>query len=102
MEKVIDATCGVILAAGNSSRMGQPKAILPLKGKPFIAHVVAAMRAAGIRDITAVLGRHQEAVKTAWRDEAVKVVVNGQPEMGHSPRSTYRLHRLAMMFGGWF
>lgn len=31
---------GVVLAGGRSSRMGQPKALLPFDGEPLIAHVV--------------------------------------------------------------
>src|SRR5262245_13191180 len=37
-----DATA-VILAGGKSSRMGQPKALLPFDGEPLIAHVVRSL-----------------------------------------------------------
>lgn len=33
-----------ILAGGRSRRMGQPKALLPLEGKPLIEHLVAALK----------------------------------------------------------
>jgi molybdopterin-guanine dinucleotide biosynthesis protein A len=35
---------GYVLAGGRSSRMGQDKAMLPLAGKPLIAHAVAKLR----------------------------------------------------------
>ena len=36
----IDTVSAIILAGGRSSRMGQPKALLPFNGEPLIAHVV--------------------------------------------------------------
>jgi molybdopterin-guanine dinucleotide biosynthesis protein A len=33
-----------ILAGGHSRRMGQPKALLPLEGKPLVEHLVAALK----------------------------------------------------------
>lgn len=38
----------VILAAGSSSRMGTPKALLQVGGKTFLEHIVSAVRAAAI------------------------------------------------------
>ena len=37
----------VLLAAGESTRMGEPKALLPWGGQPLIAHQVAALHEAG-------------------------------------------------------
>jgi molybdopterin-guanine dinucleotide biosynthesis protein A len=34
----------IVLAGGRSSRMGQPKALLPFDGQPLIHHVVGALR----------------------------------------------------------
>jgi molybdopterin-guanine dinucleotide biosynthesis protein A len=39
------ASCAAILAGGASSRMGQNKALLPLDGKPLIAHVADKLQA---------------------------------------------------------
>ncbi len=38
-QMIADATT-VVLAGGKSSRMGQPKALLPFDGEPLIAHIV--------------------------------------------------------------
>lgn len=35
---------GIILAGGKSSRMGTPKGLLELHGKPFISHAIEALR----------------------------------------------------------
>ena len=34
----------IVLAGGKSSRMGQPKALLPFGGQPLIAHIVSTLR----------------------------------------------------------
>ncbi|MFI5395398.1 MAG: NDP-sugar synthase [Candidatus Binatia bacterium] len=51
----------VILAAGRGTRMGSltahlPKALLPLRGRPIIEHVLAGLRAAGIGEIVVITG----------------------------------------------
>ena len=58
----------VLLAAGASPELGdlvkdRPKAMLDIKGKPLIAHQMSALNAAGIKDISAVVGYRHEAVK---------------------------------------
>ncbi len=37
---------GIVLCGGRSSRMGRPKALLPWRGRPMVAHVVDTLRAA--------------------------------------------------------
>ncbi len=51
----------VILAAGEGTRMrpltaNLPKPLLPVAGKPFLLHTLEAVRAAGIRDVTILIG----------------------------------------------
>jgi molybdopterin-guanine dinucleotide biosynthesis protein A len=41
----------VVLAGGEGSRLGRPKATVPLAGTPLIAHVVHAAEAAGLRPV---------------------------------------------------
>ena len=48
----------VILAAGASERMGQPKALLPIGGVPAIEVVLDTLRRAEAAPIVVVLGRH--------------------------------------------
>jgi molybdopterin-guanine dinucleotide biosynthesis protein A len=49
----------VILAGGKSSRMGQPKALLPFDGEPLIAHTVRTLRCL-FADIVVVAAPEQE------------------------------------------
>jgi molybdopterin-guanine dinucleotide biosynthesis protein A len=39
-----DKVSGIVLAGGRSSRMGQPKALLPFAGTPLIVHIVQALQ----------------------------------------------------------
>jgi molybdenum cofactor cytidylyltransferase len=54
---------GVILAAGDSTRMGSPKALLPAPGgQPFVVRIIRTLRAAGVEDLVVVTGRDHDAV----------------------------------------
>ena len=72
----------IILAAGDSSRMGSPKALLQWRGRPFIEHVCDALRRAGVEDRVVVLGRDSQAILSAWVPAGEKVAVNLNPEHG--------------------
>jgi len=72
----------IILAAGDSSRMGKPKALLLWKGKPFIEHVCDALRRAGVDDRVVVLGRDSHEILAGWVPAGEKVAVNVKPEHG--------------------
>ena len=70
----------IVLAAGASTRMGQPKAGLRVtpSGQTFAAAVVEALRAAGVTEVVVVAGAHPEAVTAAVAGlEDVRVVVHG-------------------------
>lgn len=46
---------GVVLAAGRSSRMGEPKALLELEGRTFLERAIDTLRAGGCDFVAAVL-----------------------------------------------
>jgi molybdenum cofactor cytidylyltransferase len=67
---------GVILAAGESRRLGTPKQLLALGGRPMLAWIVDAMREFAPDQIVVVLG-HQAAAIIAQVDlSGLDVVVN--------------------------
>ena len=74
--------CGIILAAGDSSRMGTPKALLDYNGKNFLETICTNMRAAGIYDITVVLGTHAEEIQKNWPGNCETVLINPKPADG--------------------
>ena len=53
----------IILAAGTSSRMGKPKQLLDLYGKPVLEHVIDAVLDADFTSVTAVIGNEAEKIK---------------------------------------
>ncbi len=53
-------TVAILLAAGESRRMGQPKALLPWQGTSLLAHQVAAIRSAGVDRVVVVLGHRAD------------------------------------------
>jgi molybdenum cofactor cytidylyltransferase len=67
---------GVILAAGASRRMGQPKLSLPWGGTTVLGQVIQVLRSAQVQDILVVLGGGREAAEAVCRQEAVRAVFN--------------------------
>jgi molybdenum cofactor cytidylyltransferase len=53
----------IVLAAGASSRMGSPKALLAWRGTTLLGHAIRALRAARVEHPVVVLGVHHEAVE---------------------------------------
>jgi molybdenum cofactor cytidylyltransferase len=78
----------VILSAGESSRMGSPKALVPFRGRTFLAHLLDAVRQAsssikssttsnaGIGWTRVVLGAHVREISDALGLDAETVIVN--------------------------
>ena len=65
----------VILAAGRSTRMRQPKALLPdREGRPFVARIVRTLITAGLDNIVVVTGETHEAVKQALEVDGAEVL----------------------------
>ncbi|OGS05826.1 MAG: hypothetical protein A3G41_07910 [Elusimicrobia bacterium RIFCSPLOWO2_12_FULL_59_9] len=86
--------CGVILAAGDSERMGSPKALLKHQDQTFLEAVCGKMRAAGLRDILVVLGRHERDIRRAWNRRGETVIVNPNPEEGQASSLKLALRHL--------
>jgi molybdenum cofactor cytidylyltransferase len=77
--------CGVILAAGGSTRLGRPKQLLELDGRPLLQHVLDAAARAGLDEILLVLGHRAESVQAALELPAgARVVLNPEFRTGQS------------------
>jgi molybdenum cofactor cytidylyltransferase len=76
----------VLLAGGESSRMGELKALLPwVDGSPIIAYQVRALSEAGYAPIVVVLGHEADRVRAALPPEIeVTIVVNERYKEGRS------------------
>ena len=65
-----------ILAAGESKRMGQPKALVPFQGSTFVAHLLAATRHPRVGLTRVVLGAGAEGIRANLKLDASCIVVN--------------------------
>lgn len=76
---------GIVLAAGRGARMGRPKQLLPLDGRPMLQHVLDAAAAAPLDDLVLVLGHAAGEVRAALRPPpGTRVVVNAAHAEGQS------------------
>jgi molybdenum cofactor cytidylyltransferase len=73
----------VILAAGSSTRMGHPKALLRIGSEYFITHILRNLDALHLRHIVVMLGEHADLIGAALPETMpVHRVVNPEPERG--------------------
>lgn len=72
----------VILAAGESRRMGRPKALLPVEGVPFIERIVTALRKTRVGKILVVLGHDAEEMKERIAYLDLSIVENKDYRLG--------------------
>jgi molybdenum cofactor cytidylyltransferase len=75
---------GLILAAGESSRMGNDKAALAYRGRTFLEAVVQALGEADIARTVVVLGHHAEDLRRHIRIEPAQVVINPDYKLGQT------------------
>jgi molybdenum cofactor cytidylyltransferase len=75
---------GLILAAGESRRMGRDKALLTYRGRTFLETIINNLGAAGVEKITVVLGHHAETIAKAVNLAAVRVVANSEYQQGQT------------------
>jgi molybdenum cofactor cytidylyltransferase len=72
----------VVLSAGESSRMGRPKALLPIGGVRFIERIVLALRASKVGKIVVVLGHNASGIHQQIVDLGVTIVINRDYRQG--------------------
>jgi len=97
---VHEPIAGIILSAGESRRLGQPKALLSWKGAPFIHHVIKAARGAGLSPLVVVSGAHTTQVQAACAGMEVQLVHNPDWQEGQSASLKVGLRSLPSEVGG--
>ena len=78
----------VVLAAGSSSRMGQPKLLLPLGGEPIVRRVARQVSGAGFDDVLVVVGSDHERIVAALDGLSLRTVLN--PDHATGMGSSFR------------
>lgn len=75
----------ILLAAGESARMGEPKQLLDWGGRPLLTAQIDALLEADCRPVVVVLGAHADRVRTAIPSRAdVTVTTNHQWQHGRA------------------
>ena len=83
---------GIVLAAGRATRFGSQKLLAQLDGRPLVAHVVGAARAAGLAPLVVVTG--PDGALEPVDLGAVRRIINHNPDEGLS--SSVRLGLAAL------
>lgn len=72
----------VVLSAGESSRMGRPKALLPIDGQTFIERIVAALKQAKVGKIIVILGHNARELQSKISHLPVEILINTDYKLG--------------------
>lgn len=81
---VDEPIAGIILAAGESTRFGQPKQLLDWKGQPFVRAVAKTALQAGLSPVVVVTGANAEKVEAALHRLNVTIIRNEQWKTGQA------------------
>lgn len=81
---VHEAVAGIILAGGESKRMGEPKQLLDWHGEPFVRHIAQTALSAGLSPVVVVTGADAELVNPVISDLPVSIVHNPNWQSGQS------------------
>lgn len=74
----------IVLAAGASRRMGTPKPLVPVFGRPLLECVLENLAGSRVREMVVVLGYESDRVKRETDLRSVRVVVNPDYRQGMS------------------
>lgn len=98
--EVHERIAGIILAAGGSSRFGEPKQLLDWFGIPLVQHAVEIARAGGLSPILVVTGADHDTVSEVIRDQPVNVICNANWQRGQSTSIQAGIQALSNDVGG--
>ena len=80
MSSALAKPAGIILAAGESSRMGRDKALLPFRGTTFLNHLISVLLPR-VQPLIVVLGHHAETIRDSMA-AGPQVAVNPDYKLG--------------------
>lgn len=74
----------IVLAAGMSTRMGQPKSLLDWGGEPLLAYQIQQLKAAGVDEVVVVLGHRADDIHRTIGKLPCRVMLNPRYQMGRA------------------
>ncbi|UGU16285.1 nucleotidyltransferase family protein [Sinomicrobium kalidii] len=82
-DKIRTRTYGIIiLAAGSSARMGQPKQLLEYRGKSLLQHAIDEATKTGVKNIVVILGNSAGSIKQNVKQNGTVFLENPEYEEG--------------------
>jgi len=84
----------IVLSAGDSSRMGFPKALLPLGARTFLTQILGVLNGFCLADPVIVLRNHAVEIQSALGNLPGRVVINKNPEQGQLSSIKLALNQL--------
>jgi molybdenum cofactor cytidylyltransferase len=84
-----------VLAAGESTRMREDKALLRYRGRTFLETIVGKLHNAGIARVIVVLGHHADRIQQSVQLDGVEVVFNPDYRRGQTCSMQAALRALA-------
>lgn len=72
----------IILAAGLSTRLGQPKQLLTIQGQPLIRHMTQLALATNPQKVIVVVPQGQPDINSPIADLAIELIINPNPATG--------------------
>lgn len=79
----------IVLAAGTSSRMGSPKALLDWAGEPLVCYQVHQLQEAGCDEVIVVLGHRADDIARCMRALNCRIMLN--PRFQHGRAGSLRI-----------
>jgi molybdenum cofactor cytidylyltransferase len=81
---VDEPIAGIVLAAGEATRFGQPKQLLDWKGEPFVHVVAKTALQAGLAPVMVITGANAESVENVIKDLNIVVIKNEEWKSGQA------------------
>jgi molybdenum cofactor cytidylyltransferase len=82
MMQTVTSIAPIILAAGDSTRMGYPKALLPLGSDTFLTRILGVLRNVGLPKPVIILGRAAAIIQSQIKEWPADIRINPDPDRG--------------------
>ena len=87
----------ILLAAGESSRLGTPKQMLLFDGQTLLQHSLSVAMNSGAHPVVVVLGAHADTIKSEIKSNTVHVVINTEWQEGIASSIRYGIKTLQLI-----